>query len=76
MADGDVALLTREFSGVLAFEDGVIEHARSPDEVDAMVGQVPGAVLVLPLEHNDLYAGRLALSGRYKGRERFGESYR
>jgi hypothetical protein len=38
VADGDVALFACELPGVLTLEDGVVEHARSPDEVDAMVG--------------------------------------
>lgn len=41
-----------------------------------MVGQVPGAVLVLPLEHKALYAGPPGPPARYRGREAFGESYR
>jgi hypothetical protein len=55
VADADVAFLAVELAHVLALEHRIVEHARSPDEVDAMVGQVPGAVLVLPLEHLDLY---------------------
>lgn len=56
MADADVASLAVELAHVLALEHRIVEHARRPDEVDAMVRQVPGAVLVLPLEHLDLYA--------------------
>jgi hypothetical protein len=51
VADGDIALLAVEFARVLTLEDGIVEHARRADEVDAMVGQVPPAMLVLPLEH-------------------------
>ena len=57
MADGDITLFAGKPSDILPFQDRIIEHTRRPDEIDAMVGEIPSAMIVLPLEHKVLYAG-------------------
>jgi hypothetical protein len=56
MAQGHHALLAIHLAIVFAFEHRVVEHACSAHEIDAVIGEIPPALLVVPLEHLDLYA--------------------
>jgi hypothetical protein len=43
--------LAVELAGILAFEHGIVEHDRSTDEIDAVLGDILLAARLLPLEH-------------------------
>ncbi|MDP3740152.1 MAG: hypothetical protein Q8R02_22395 [Hyphomonadaceae bacterium] len=51
MADGDEAPLAVETVGLLALEDGIVEHQRGADEIDTVVRHVLPAARFFPLEH-------------------------
>ena len=56
MAERDHPLLAVEFPAVLALKHGIVEHPRRAHEIDAVIGEIPAAEFVVPLEHQDLYA--------------------
>jgi hypothetical protein len=51
MAEREHTLLAIHLAVVFALEDRVVEHARCAYEIDAVIGEIPAAKLVVPLEH-------------------------
>jgi len=56
MAEREHALLAIHLAAVFPLENRVVEHAGRAHEIDAVFGEIPPAKLVVPLEHQALYA--------------------